>query len=245
MGLRSILVGCRRDRLGSQQHHRTPREQEPIRWGRGSECRTSRVRILDRRSRRSLSDSRRGWALERRHSLQHPGGRHRDHRPRIHAIRNHAPPRACSCRYRNRSRVLHSRLPFRRYRGSSDCAINVGGGFRRCVLASEERRRMTQEPLVLDEIIHQPVRLRIMTMLVSIPESDRVSYGFVQKSLDLTGGNLTTHLRKLENADYLNVTKEFHNQKPRTWIQATVAGRQAFAEYFTNLQKVLSWRPES
>lgn len=104
---------------------------------------------------------------------------------------------------------------------------------------------MTQEPLVLDEIIHQPVRLRIMTMLVSIPESDRVTYGFVQKSLDLTGGNLTTHLRKLENADYLNVTKEFHNQKPRTWIQATVAGRQAFTEYFTNLQKVLSWRPES
>lgn len=104
---------------------------------------------------------------------------------------------------------------------------------------------MTQEPLVLDEIIHQPVRLRIMTMLVSIPESDRVTYGFVQKSLDLTGGNLTTHLRKLENADYLNVTKEFHNQKPRTWIQATIAGRQAFAEYFSNLQKVLSWHPES
>ena len=103
---------------------------------------------------------------------------------------------------------------------------------------------MTQEPLVLNEIIHQPVRLRIMTMLVSIPESDRVTYGFVQKSLDLTGGNLTTHLRKLENADYLQVTKEFHNQKPRTWLQATMAGRQAFAEYFTNLQKVLDWRPE-
>ena len=104
---------------------------------------------------------------------------------------------------------------------------------------------MTQEPVVLDEIIHQPVRLRIMTMLVSIPESDRVTYGFVQKSLALTGGNLTTHLRKLENADYLLVTKEFHNQKPRTWIQATIAGRQAFAEYFANLQKILGWHPDS
>lgn len=104
---------------------------------------------------------------------------------------------------------------------------------------------MTQEPVVLDEIIHQPVRLRIMTMLASIPESDRMTYGFVQQSLGLTGGNLTTHLRKLENVDYLQMTKEFHNQKPRTWIQATTAGRQAFAEYFINLQKVLDWHPES
>ena len=82
-----------------------------------------------------------------------------------------------------------------------------------------------------------------MTMLVSIPEADRVTYGFVQKSLGLTGGNLTTHLRKLENADYLLVTKEFHNQKPRTWIQATAVGRRAFTEYFANLQKILGWHP--
>ena len=100
---------------------------------------------------------------------------------------------------------------------------------------------MTQEPVVLNEIIHQPVRLRIMTMLVSI----RMTYGFVQRSLGLTGGNLTTHLRKLENAEYLHVTKEFHNQKPRTWIQATVVGRRAFAEYFANLQKILGWHPAS
>ena len=104
---------------------------------------------------------------------------------------------------------------------------------------------MTQEPLLLDEIIHQPVRLRIMSILVSIPESDRVTYRYVQKCLELTGGNLTTHLRKLENADYLRVTKEFHNQKPRTWIQATRTGRRAFTEYFTHLQKILRWRPEA
>ncbi len=112
-------------------------------------------------------------------------------------------------------------------------------------MASEERGCMTQKPVVLNEIIHQPVRLRIMTMLVSMPEADRMTYGFVQRSLGLTGGNLTTHLRKLENAEYLHVTKEFHNQKPRTWIQATVVGRRAFAEYFANLQKILGWHPAS
>ena len=101
------------------------------------------------------------------------------------------------------------------------------------------------EPVGLNEIIHQPVRLRIMTLLVSQSDDSRLTYRFIQTTLGLTGGNLTTHLRKLENADYLQVIKEFHDQKPRTWIQATVVGRQAFAEYFTNLQKVLGWRPES
>ena len=103
---------------------------------------------------------------------------------------------------------------------------------------------MTQESITLDETIHQPTRLRIMTMLVSQPETDRLTYGFVQKSLGLTGGNLTTHLRKLEDAEYLQITKEFHNQKPRTWLQATPTGRKAFANYYTNLQKVLNWNPE-
>ena len=60
------------------------------------------------------------------------------------------------------------------------------------------------EPIVLDETIHQSTRLRIMTMLVSVPESDRLAYGFVQQTLGLTGGNLTTHLRRLEEAGYLS-----------------------------------------
>ncbi len=104
---------------------------------------------------------------------------------------------------------------------------------------------MTQETITLDETIHQPTRLRIMTMLVSQPAADRLTYGFVQKSLALTGGNLTTHLRKLEDAEYLQITKEFHNQKPRTWLQATPTGRQAFANYYANLQKILNWNPKS
>ena len=58
------------------------------------------------------------------------------------------------------------------------------------------------DDIVLDETIHQSTRLRIMTMLVSMPEPDRLAYGFIQKTLDLTGGNLTTHLRKLEDADF-------------------------------------------
>ena len=101
---------------------------------------------------------------------------------------------------------------------------------------------MTDEAIVLNETIHQSTRMRIMTMLVSMPESDRLAYGFIQKTLDLTGGNLTTHLRKLEDADYLAITKEFLDSKPRTWVQATPTGRRAFAEYLSNLDRALSWR---
>ena len=99
---------------------------------------------------------------------------------------------------------------------------------------------MTDEDIVLNEIIHQSARLRIMTMLVSLPESDRLAYGFIQTTLSLTGGNLTTHLRKLERAGYLVMTKELLGSKPRTWVAATPAGRCAFAEHLANLQRALS-----
>ena len=104
---------------------------------------------------------------------------------------------------------------------------------------------MTDEAIVLNETIHQSTRLRIMTMLVVQPETDRLAYGFIQKTLDLTGGNLTTHLRKLENADYLVITKEFEGVKPRTWVRATPTGRRSFADYLANLERALKWQPDS
>ena len=102
---------------------------------------------------------------------------------------------------------------------------------------------MTDEAIVLNETIHQSTRLRIMTMLVSQPDTDRLAYGFIQQTLDLTGGNLTTHLRKLGDADYLVITKEFEGAKPRTWVRATPTGRRAFAKYLANLELALNWQP--
>lgn len=101
---------------------------------------------------------------------------------------------------------------------------------------------MSNGHVALNETIHQSTRLRIMTILVSQPEADRLAYGFIQKTLDLTGGNLTTHLRKLEEADYLVMTKEFVDAKPKTWVQATPTGRRAFAEYLADLERALNWQ---
>ena len=69
---------------------------------------------------------------------------------------------------------------------------------------------MTDDAVVLNETIHQSTRLRIMTLLVLQHETDRLVYGFIQKTLDLTGGNLTNHLRRLKDAGYLN----YHQRVP-------------------------------
>lgn len=102
---------------------------------------------------------------------------------------------------------------------------------------------MSKDEIVLDETIHQPTRLRIMTMLVSQEDGGRLAYGFIQQALELTGGNLTTHLRRLEDAGFLETSKVFENSKPRTWISATEAGRRAYASYLANLTKALDWSP--
>ena len=99
---------------------------------------------------------------------------------------------------------------------------------------------MSEEPIVLNETIHQSTRLRIMTLLVSRSESDHLAYGFIQQSLGLTGGNLTIHLRKLEEAGYVSTTKEFVEKMPRTWVEATPEGRRAFTEYLGNLERALN-----
>lgn len=102
---------------------------------------------------------------------------------------------------------------------------------------------MSKDGIALDETIHQPTRLRIMTMLVSQERDARLAYGFIQRALELTGGNLTTHLRRLEDAGYLETTKVFEDSRPRTWISATTSGRRAYADYLVNLKKALDWSP--
>ena len=94
-------------------------------------------------------------------------------------------------------------------------------------------------PTVVTLTIHQPTRLRIMTLLAAQPKEGRVAYGFIQGNLGLTGGNLTIHLRKLEEAGYVAMSKEFIGAKPRTWAEATPDGRQAYAAYLESLRRLL------
>ena len=78
-----------------------------------------------------------------------------------------------------------------------------------------------------NEIIHQPVRLRIISALATISRESQVSFNYLKDLLDLTDGNLGAHLRKLEEAGYITITKTFVNNKPHTYVEVTAAGREA------------------
>lgn len=91
----------------------------------------------------------------------------------------------------------------------------------------------------LDPLIHVPARLRIMTSLASLPPGDALSFNALRDSLGLTVGNLSTHLTKLEGANYLRIQKTFQGRKPATYVQLTEAGQAAFERYLAELRKLL------
>jgi DNA-binding MarR family transcriptional regulator len=89
----------------------------------------------------------------------------------------------------------------------------------------------------IDKIIHAPARLTIMSYLYVVDSAD---FLFLQNQLQLTPGNLSAHLRKLEEAGYVEIVKEFIERKPHTALALTKKGRQAFQEYQQNLKQVFS-----
>lgn len=93
---------------------------------------------------------------------------------------------------------------------------------------------------LLNEIIHQPVRLRIMAALASLSKDTQASFTYLKDLLDLTDGNLGAHLRKLEEAGYICITKTFVNNKPQTYVEATSIGRKAFREHVAALEEILN-----
>lgn len=92
----------------------------------------------------------------------------------------------------------------------------------------------------LDPVIHSQARLRIMTTLTALCEGDRITFPKLQQLLDATAGNLSTHLRRLEDAGYVTVTKGHQGRVPSTHIEATRTGRRAFEDYVAQLQALLT-----
>ena len=99
---------------------------------------------------------------------------------------------------------------------------------------------MATSPEPLDPVIHSQARLRIMTTLTALPEGDRLTFTRLQSLLDATAGNLSTHLRKLEDAGYVAVLKGHQGRVPSTQVEATRAGRRAFEDYTTTLRALLA-----
>jgi DNA-binding MarR family transcriptional regulator len=91
----------------------------------------------------------------------------------------------------------------------------------------------------LDAIIHVPTRLRIVVALATLPAGDSLSFARLQQLLDLTAGNLITHLRKLEDAGYVAYVKSRHEGVTRTSVHLSHAGRAALEQYAATLQRLL------
>ena len=91
----------------------------------------------------------------------------------------------------------------------------------------------------LDPLIHAPARLRIVVSLAALREGDSVSFPRLQRMLDLTPGNLISHLRKLADADYLVTEKSDAGPSAGTSIALTRAGRQALDDYTAALRGIL------
>ena len=88
----------------------------------------------------------------------------------------------------------------------------------------------------LDEVIHGRLRLGIVAFLAHAEAAD---FNELKAALNATQGNLSIHLRKLEDVGYVAIDKSFLGRKPRTRARLTQAGRQALAAYLDTLAKLV------
>ncbi len=91
----------------------------------------------------------------------------------------------------------------------------------------------------LDPMIHAPARLQIVATLAALPDGDALSFTRLQEMIGLTPGNLITHLRKLEDVDYLTSEKTGSGPASRTSVALTNRGRAALDEYTQTLRALL------
>jgi DNA-binding MarR family transcriptional regulator len=93
------------------------------------------------------------------------------------------------------------------------------------------------QPLAeIDRVIHEPARLLILAYLSVVESAD---FLFLMNQTNLTRGNLSSHLSKLETAGYVEIKKEFVDKIPRTLLRLTERGRIAFDKYRRNMKQVL------
>ncbi len=91
-------------------------------------------------------------------------------------------------------------------------------------------------PLELDRLIHERVRLGIVSALAV---NGSLSFTELKEILDATDGNLSTHARRLEEAGYVICTKEFDGRAPRTEYALTEQGRSEFESYLEHMEALI------
>jgi DNA-binding HxlR family transcriptional regulator len=93
-----------------------------------------------------------------------------------------------------------------------------------------------KSPLELDRLIHERLRLGIVSALAV---TDRMTFNDLKRLLQTTDGNLSVHARKLEEAEYIACDKSFEGRIPRTEYRITAAGRKAFEKYLAHMEAII------
>ncbi len=96
--------------------------------------------------------------------------------------------------------------------------------------------REEDTPLALDRLIHERLRLGIVSALAV---NDALTFVELKRLLKTTDGNLSVHARKLEEAGYISCTKEFEGRTPRTEYRLTRAGRLALERYLEHMEALI------
>ena len=109
-------------------------------------------------------------------------------------------------------------------------------------MVAAEKNSQDLHPLVeIDRIIHAPARLMVMTYLYVVESADFI---FLMNLTDLTWGNISSHLSKLEEVGYVEIEKTFVSKKSHTMVSLSGKGREAFREYKNQMQQVLGDLPD-
>lgn len=89
----------------------------------------------------------------------------------------------------------------------------------------------------LDPILHSQLRLAVMSLLISVKEAEFI---FLKEKTNATSGNLSVQIRKLKEAGYIEIIKQFHNNYPQTICKITSKGIEAFENYVKALQTYMT-----
>lgn len=96
---------------------------------------------------------------------------------------------------------------------------------------------MTHPSRRLDDAVHQRTRLGILAVL---SEAGRADFAYLRDTLELTDGNLSRNVRRLEQAGYVRIDKTFEDRRPRTWLTITRAGRAGLDREITALRELIA-----
>jgi DNA-binding MarR family transcriptional regulator len=96
---------------------------------------------------------------------------------------------------------------------------------------------MTHPTTELSNVVHQRVRLGILTVLQQVSRAD---FGFLRDRLELTDGNVSRNLAVLEESGYVTIEKGFEGKRPRTWIAITPAGTRSLDDEVSALRRLLA-----